>query len=201
MIYGGISVVINIILDPIFIFIFGLGIEGAAIATVLARGVIGFYSIYTLFEKNSLEHINFSHIKLNLASLKKIVNIGFPSSIGQSTSALGFAIMNVFIVSLGEGTLTAFSIGNKIVGLIMMPAMGIGSSIAAVIGQNLGASNVSRAKKAVKSSIFLTTIFLTAGGIILLMFSKNVMAFFSSDMEVLSLGSDYLFTQCLQQGT
>ena len=192
LIIGGLSVGTNIILDPIFIFVLDLGVFGAALATVIATGVFAFYGILTTFsEKQSLK-IELSDLKFNREILSKIVSIGLPSSTGQATTAFGFTILNVFLVSFGEVTLTAFAIGNRISSLIMMPSMGIGSSLATVVGQNLGADNVKRAKEAVKSSTVLSTVFLVIGGLMMLPFSKQIVMAFSSDPEVISSGTEYL---------
>lgn len=192
MIYGAISVLMNIILDPIFIFTLGFGIQGAAIATVIARGVIGFYAISTLFNKNNALRIDLGRLKFKASEMKALLRMGIPSSIGQSTAAFGFTILNVFIISLGESTLTAFTIGNRISGLAMMPALGIGSAISAIIGQNLGAGNESRARSAVKVSSILSTAFLIFAGIVVIVLSENVVKLFSNDPEVILQGTHYM---------
>ncbi len=190
--YGALSVGLNIILDPIFIFTFKLGIGGAAVATVLARGIFSFYAVYRLFTKTDGIHLKKSHLHLNKDVLIKIIKVGFPSSIGQSTAALGFIVLNMFIISFGKSTMAAFGIGNRINSLILMPAMGIGSALSTIVGQNLGAENVERAKKAVKTSFSLTTIFLVVGGIIIFLTSKNIISLFNPDPIVLSQGTHYL---------
>ncbi|MGF7057810.1 MATE family efflux transporter [Brassicibacter mesophilus] len=192
MIYGALSVGLNIILDPIFIFIFDLGIAGAAIATIIARGIFSFYAIYRLFTKTTGIHLKISDLHLNKQVLLKIIKVGIPSSIGQSTAALGFIVLNMFIISFGKSTMAAFGIGNRINSLILMPAMGIGSALSTIVGQNLGAENIERAKKAVKTSVGLTTIFLVAGGILIFSTSSNIISLFNPDPEVFSQGTHYL---------
>ncbi|WP_069650673.1 MATE family efflux transporter [Caloranaerobacter ferrireducens] len=190
--YSTASVVLNMILDPIFIFVFNMGIKGAAIATVISRGIFAFYAVYALFTKTDGIHLNIKHLHINKTVLTKLIKIGLPSSIGQSTTAFGFAILNVFIISFGNSTMAAFGIGNRINSLILMPAMGIGSALATIIGQNLGANNINRAKKAVKTSTILTTIFLVFGGSILFTFAEKIINLFTNDPEVLSQGTYYL---------
>lgn len=192
MIISGLSVFMNIVLDPIFIFTLGLGVRGAAIATVLSRGVFGAYAIMTLFTKKSGIQLKLSDLKPDFDLLKSIISIGLPSSIGQSTSALGFAVLNVFIVSFGEATLTAFAIGNRISSLILMPAMGIGGAIASVIGQNLGAEQPDRAKKAFWTANMWSTLFLVIGGSFLLIISEWTIGLFTKDVEIASQGLFYM---------
>lgn len=189
---GGLSVLSNIILDPIFIFTLGLGIKGAALATIIARGTFGIYSIWTLFEKNSDFKIEKKHLFIDKNLMLELLKIGIPSSVGQSMTSVGFMVLNIFIISFGEATLTAFAIGNQINGLVLMPAMGIGSALTTVVGQNLGADNIDRAKKAVKTSMIMATLFLSIGGLPLIYFAEEVIGLFTTDLEVLRQGTYYL---------
>ena len=192
LIIGTLSVLMNVILDPIFIFVLDMGVEGAAIATVISTGVFALYGVLTTFSKKQSLKLEFKDLFFDKDILGKIVSIGLPSSTGQATSAFGFTILNVFLVSFGEVTLTAFAVGNRISSLIMMPAMGIGSALATVVGQNLGADNIARAKLAVRSSVRLSTVFLVVGGLLMLPFSENIVAAFSGDPEVVASGTEYL---------
>lgn len=192
LIIGTLSVLMNVILDPIFIFVLDMGVEGAAIATVISTGVFALYGVLTTFSKKQSLKLEFKDLFFDRDILGKIVSIGLPSSTGQATTAFGFTILNVFLVSFGEVTLTAFAVGNRISSLIMMPAMGIGSALATVVGQNLGADNIARAKLAVRSSVRLSTVFLVVGGLLMLPFSENIVAAFSGDPEVVASGTEYL---------
>ncbi len=192
LIIGALSVGTNMILDPIFIFTFGWGIKGAAYATVLSTGLFALYGLFTIFKGSHGIKLSLSDLKWRRDILSQIVHIGLPSSAGQATTAFGFTVLNVFLVSFGEITLTAFAIGNRISSLIMMPAMGIGSALATVVGQNLGADNIARAKKAVRSSTMLSTWMLVVGGGLMYPFSQRIVSAFSQNPEVISQGTEYL---------
>ncbi len=103
MIINVLSVVTNIVLDPIFIFFFGLGMAGAAYATVLARGFFNFVAIYLLFSKkhNSLG-LKLKDLKIDFKYLKPLVKVAIPASIGQAMTALGFIVMNGFVLVLAH---------------------------------------------------------------------------------------------------
>ena len=189
--YTGFSVALNIILDPIFIFVFNLGIAGAAYATVLARGLFAAHAIYTLFFKQNGIKINYTDLKLD-NNVFKLIKVAIPSSIGQSMAAFGFMFLNGFIIAFGETTLAAFGIGNRINSLILMPAMGIGKTLATIVGQNLGAEQKNRAKKAVKTSALLSTVFLVTGGAIFFPFIPTVINLFSENTAVISQGIRYM---------
>lgn len=192
MILNTAGVILTIILDPIFIFSMNMGVAGGAWAMVVSRGIFASYAIYRMFIKPSEIKLNLSHLKPDVELIKHIFKIAVPSSVGQSMEAFGFLVMNIFIVELGEATLTAFSIGNRVNGLILMPAMGIGAALATIVGQNLGADQLGRAKEAVKVSSILSTAILTLGGIPMIIWAAPVIGAFSSDPQVISQGAHYL---------
>lgn len=192
LVIGALSVGLNIILDPIFIFVLDLGIRGAAMATVISTAVFAVYGIVSIFGDQQSLQVHLSDLIPHREAIEKIVKIGLPSSAGQATAAFGFTVLNVFLVSFGEIILTAFAIGNRINSLIMMPAMGIGSALAPVVGQNLGADNVKRAKNAVWTSVKLSTVILIIGAGLMLPFTRGIVAMFSEDPEVITHGTTYL---------
>ena len=186
------AVVTNIILDPIFMFSLNLGVKGAAYATVLSRFVWGIFALNTLFKDTNELKLSIKDLKFNKNLMTELTKVGIPASIGQSSAAIGFLVLNNFIVSFGQTTLTAFTLGNRISSLIMMPAMGIGNAIAPIVGQNLGADQIKRAKESIKKSVSLTTLFLVIGGSILLYFSEGILKLFTKDLEILNQGLPYL---------
>lgn len=186
------AIILNILLDPVFIFIFKMGITGAALATVLSKLLFTSIGVYWLFTRKEGVYIKKENLKWQKHILIKIVNIGLPSSVGQACEALGFIVLNVFIVSYGDNTLAAFGIGNRINSIIMMPALGIGTALTAVIGLNIGANQTNRARKAFRTSLYLSIIILAAGGAILYPFSKNIVGVFTTNQDVLKQGTEYL---------
>lgn len=193
MILNVMGVVLNIFLDPLFIFTFGMGIKGAAIATVISRMIFAVYAVYTLFAHKNGIYLDKNNLKLEKKTLMQIISIGLPASIGQSAAAFGFIILNSFVISYGANTLAAFGIGNRINSLILMPVMGIGSALATVIGQNLGADKKDRVKLAFKSAMKLSTLFMVGGGILLFFSSASIVSIFvKDDPEVFRQGTDYL---------
>lgn len=192
------GVILNIILDPIFIFTFGLGIRGAAIATIISRAIFAFYAIYTLFAHKRGVYLTRKNLRLQKDLLLNIIKIGLPATIGQSGSALGFIVLNAYVISYGSATLAAFTVGNRINSLVLMPAMGIGSAMATIVGQNLGADQKDRAKLAFKTSIYLSTIFMVVGGMMLFTASSWVVGVFvKDDPVVLTQGIQYLKLICI----
>lgn len=177
-ILSGISAIINVILDPIFIFTFGWGIAGAAWATVLSRAFLAFYGIKLIFNETNNIKPSFKGFKFNKDILLEIARVGLPASIGQIGASLGFMFLNGFIVSYGTATLAAFGMVNRVSSLVMQPAMGVGAALTAVIGQNLGANKPFRATEAFKKASNIALIIGVIGGLIIFIFNRQMVNFF-----------------------
>ncbi len=192
-----ISVGLNVVLDPIFIVTFGLGVRGAALATVLSRFVISGYVLKKMFSKESQVHIVREYIKPDKAVIKNLLKIALPSTAGQTISALGFSVMNSAIVSYGEETIAAFSLGNRITNLFMMPAFGIGGAISAFVGQNIGAKQYDRAKKSVFIAISFSFGVLIFGSFITYLIKVPMInIFIKKSPEVIELSKNYMNILC-----
>lgn len=191
-IVNGSSAVFNIILDPLFIFTFGLGIQGAAIATVLSKVPFALYGIYRMSHNTDIVHINPFDFKIHGKKMRQLIQIGFPASLGNSGVALGFIVLHSIIVDYGEFAVTALGIGNRINGLLFMPAQGIGAALATIVGQNLGANNIKRIKQAFYTALALSLTIVISMSIPVFIFSKQLVGIFSDTTEVLAMGSHYL---------
>lgn len=192
---SGISALINIILDPIFIFLFNWGIAGAAWATLIARAALSLMGFILLFKDTNKIKPNFKGFKFNKEIIKEVVKVGLPSSIGQTGAALGFIILNKFVVSYGTATLAAFGMVNRVTSLIMQPAMGIGSALTTVVGQNIGANQIDRAEEGFAKATKVTLTAGIIGCIFILLLDNQIIDFFiqsKDDPEVITQGITFL---------
>jgi len=178
------GVILNIILSPIFIVVFKLGVAGAAIATVFSRGLFALYAGYTLFTHKDGISLSVKDLRIEKEVLYKIIRIGLPATIGQSASAFGFIFLNAFVLAYGDDTMAAFGIGNRINSLVLMPVMGIGNALATIIGQNLGAEQKDRANLAFKSAMKLSTLFMITGSTIMFFSAETIVGVFIKDNPV-----------------
>jgi len=192
MILSGASVVLNIILDPIFIFSFDLGVPGAAIATILSRIALGIFSIAYYFISNKTKYKPSLPMLLpNVKVIAQICKTGVPASVGQVTASIGFMVLNGLVLSYGVDVLAAYIIGNRIVSLVMMPCMGIGNALSTIIGQNLGAGLVSRAKEALGKA-FVVSLSMAAVGITFLLFmSEGFIKIFTDSPSVIEYANEF----------
>ena len=195
VIFGVITISLNIILSPILISVLNLGVQGAAYATLFANIAIVPFILYQLFysKKNGLR-ISFKKYQFNKGISRAILKTALPASSGQALTAIGFIIMTKIIISYGSNTVAAFSVGNRLSSLILHPVMAIGAVLVAYIGQNIGNLNIDRAKETFHKAMFLsvgTMVILSAGTL----FIREPLAkiFLAADPIALELTIKYMF--------
>ncbi|MDC7234074.1 MAG: MATE family efflux transporter [Spirochaetales bacterium] len=144
--------VINIILDPVFIFLLDLDVRGAALATVIGQ-IASFIYILGVFLKNrSSIRIEWKVRNVSREIIGKIVVIGLPQSMGMVLMAVSFFFFNHLVVSIDPLALTAFSLFGRFEQLVLMPAFALSAAIVTIVGQNAGRGLYDRAWEAVKKS-------------------------------------------------
>lgn len=193
------GIVLNMILDPVLMFVMNRGVAGAAEATLLAKIFPAIIAFVLLHRKNRIVYLNLKKLRFQKEMLKSIVVIGLPTAIGGSTVQLGFLLMSRSVYAYGTDAMAAYGIGNKINSLITLPTNGIGSAVATIVGQNMGAGQVNRAEKGYLLSRKISVIFLLAGGLILSrpVIATAIVRIFSSDGEVIAMAADFLSIMAL----
>ena len=184
------TVIINTILDPVFIYGFGWGIRGAAIATIVAQIISLMWQLWILSSKEELLHFHRGIFRLK----RKIV---FDSlAIGMSPFLMNMAAC--FIVILinqglkkygGDLAIGAFGIVNRLVFIIVMIVMGLNQGMQPIAGYNFGAKQYERVTKTLKLTIIYATGVTTFGFIIGMLFSDTVVGIFTSDAELIELSA------------
>ncbi len=192
LIVQSITVGLNILLDPVLIF--GLGpfpamtVKGAAYATVFARIVASAIAVIILVRGRKGIRLRLHAMKPDRKAMKLLLKIGIPASLGQGLSALGFTVLQGVVNSLGTAVIAAFGVGNRIIGVFNMPAMGISQATAVLVGQQLGARNHPGVWKVVKHSFITVFVFITFGMSITFFKGSSVVRFFVNDPEVIKHG-------------
>ena len=138
------SVILNIVFNYFFVYKIELGLEGIGLATVIANLLL---SVYCLFELVVKKEIASKYFKLNIKILKKILILGFPTSLTTVANSLSFVLINIFVVKYGNDVLAAYGVGNRINNIIYVLINGIGSSVAILVGHNIGARKIDKIKK------------------------------------------------------
>ena len=181
---------LNIILDPIFIFTFNMGIKGAAWATVIAQFVSFLYiTNYFLSGKSSLK-IQPHHLKPDFGIIKEILTIGSPAFVRQiSGSVLAIIMNNSLGFYGGDIAITVYGIINRVMMFLLMPLFGVIQGMQPIIGFNYGAKLYGRVKETVKLSLIVTISFSTFSWVLTQLFPGVILSVFTTESEVLSLGT------------
>ena len=194
-----VSIIINIVLTALFVRGLGMGAFGAGLATMIGQVAVGPVCLYLLFSKKQSLHLTLDSIRLRPAETKNLVKISLPAAGSQALSSLGFLVLQMVVVSYGDEVTAAFSIGNKIASLLLMPVFALGSVLAAYVGQNIGAGNSMRARCACKVSRNLGLIVSIAGCLILLPFRVWLVSLLTNDPLTQSFATVYVFWTLLTQ--
>ncbi|MCB1845773.1 MAG: hypothetical protein KDI09_22570, partial [Halioglobus sp.] len=166
-----------------------LGISGAAIATTIGRGSGVLYLAWYLLNGNGRLRFSLRHFRLAPDVIGRILVIS-TGGIGQFLITTSSWIVIMRIVALyGSAPVAAYTIALRLVEFAILPAWGLGNAAATLVGQNLGAGRPERAERAVWAAARYNAAFLTALGLLLLVFAPQIVGWFSSDPEILRYGT------------
>ncbi len=185
------AVVFNIILDPIFIFVLDLGVQGAAFATLIARGTAAFYFLYVLISNKLGFTIHTKDFKPDFRMIKKVLSIGLPGSLGQSVTAVGFTFIMSVVAGFGTTVISIYGIGQRVLSMVTMFAVGMSLATSTMAGQFVGAEEPERAEEAVKKAALLTFSIVLSISVLLFFFGQYVTQFFINQQEVIELGRHF----------
>jgi putative MATE family efflux protein len=196
-----VSVAINVVLDPFLIFgwwVFPeMGIAGAAVATIFARAVAAVIGIYVLFFTDAGPDITLSQFYPDLSMVSRIVRVGTPSAAEQSTTALAMITLTAMVASFPPAVVGAFGLGNRLISLVFLPAMGLGRATNTMVGQNLGADNEDRAERAVWLATKFAAAVLFGVAVVAAVFPGPIVSVFlapgsENAAEIVEYGTTYL---------
>lgn len=192
-----ITVFLNLVLDPLFIFGFGpvpgYGVAGAAVASVITQGLSAATGLFILFRGKKGIKINWSDMKFDFPWVKRLFELGIPASLEQSTRAAAMTVMVMLVTSFGSDVVAAYGIGARILSLIIVPALGFSIATTTLVGQNIGAGKIKRAEKISDLSNKIAFLGLTAVGLIMFAFAEPLTAFFvPNDPKVIKDGALFI---------
>jgi putative MATE family efflux protein len=187
-----ISTIANIVLDLLFIIVFGWGIEGAAIATIVAQGGAFLTAIIFLNRREHLIHFSWKSMVFDWPIFRKSAKIGLPTGFQQAFVALGMMALIRIINNFDTPVLAAYTAASRIDALAAMPAMNLASALAAFVGQNLGAGRVDRIRKGLRATLLMAWAISFAVMGIVIFNGEFLMSLFSNNQEVINHGKEYL---------
>lgn len=189
---------LNIVLDPIFIFTFGLGIAGAAIATVLSQFISFIILLSCFLMHKSILHLSIRNISWKLKDLTWILKTGMPSFFRQGLASIATVMLNVNAAVYGDAAVAAMSVVGKVFMLILSVLIGFGQGYQPVIGFNYGAGRYDRVKQSFTFTTVVSFVMMGVLGIAGLIFAPQVIQLFTkADAQVLEIGTFAMRAQCL----
>lgn len=176
------TVLLNLVLDPLLIFGYGpvpaMGVTGAAISTIATQAIASIIGIGLLASGKYGIRIKLKDFKPDYPLIIRMFKIGFPSSIEQSTRALGLTVMTLLVTTFGTLTVAAYGIGTRILMFVIIPAMGLSMATSTLVGQNIGAGKIDRAERIAMLSTKLAFVSLSIVGILTFIFANQIVAVF-----------------------
>ena len=191
-----IGAVINILLDPIFIFYLDMGVKGAALATIISQYVSGIWAVYYFYSRFSGLKIKKQHLTLSLKRIKEITIIGSaPFAIQLGSSVVNYTYNSTLKVYGGDTAIGAMAVVQAVLVFTLMPIFGINQGLQPVLGYNYGARLYKRVKEALYKAIFGATAICVFYYIIIQFASKYIIKIFTQEQGLLDIASKGLKIQ------
>jgi putative MATE family efflux protein len=187
---------LNIILDPIFIFGYGpipaMGVEGAAIATNIGRGVGVLFQLYFLFGRGGVIQIRWETLALRANIILNVIKVSGGSILQFIIGSASWIFLMTIMSRFGENAVAGYTIAIRVFIFTLLPSWGLANAAATLVGQNLGAKHPERAEAAVWKSAYYNAFLMGFVMIVFLLFAPNIISIFSTQPEVLQYGTQAL---------
>lgn len=177
----------NIILDPIFIFTLGFGVNGAAIATVIGQGV-GCAVSFVCVIRNKFIHIEPRHLKIEKRMVKAIYAVGAPTIITNSIGTVMTGAINAILIAFSTTAVSIFSVYFKLQSFVFMPIFGLSSGMVPIIAYNYGARKRKRVTETIWKGTFIASVIMVFGTLAFNFFPRELLSLFSATEEMYRIG-------------
>ena len=182
------SAVVNTAGDLMLVLVFHLGVAGVAYATILAQGLSALLVLYVLVRDDGIYRLNLRRLRIQGATLRKIISIGLPTALQSAITAFSNVFVQSYINVFGSSCAAGWSMYGKLDQFALLPLQSISMASATFVGQNLGALNIPRAKRGIRTAL-VTGMGCTAVLMIpLMLFAEPLLRLFNRQPEVLYYG-------------
>jgi len=190
--------ILNIALDPLFIFVFDMGISGAALATILSQFISFVILLYFNLGRHGALPLKISNFRWDMGLVKEIISFGMPSLCRQGIASTGMVMMVRCCKPYGDPAIAAISIVTRIMMFVASSMIGFGQGFQPVCGFNYGAKRYDRVEEAFWFSVKVSTAILFFAGTLMFIFAPSVMWAFRRDAaDVIAIGTTALRIQCM----
>ena len=189
--------ILNMILDPVFIFALNMGIEGAGLATALSQYISFGILLYMFLAKRTQSKLSIKHIDRGVRVIGSIIKEGLPSFARQGLNSVSTVVLNAQAKPFGDLAIAAMGYVSKTAGLIFSVGLGIGQGFQPVVGFNYGAKKYDRVRKASIFTFLFSMAFLGVISAICYIFANEIIYLFGSNVEVTKIGGVALRMFCI----
>ncbi|MDR0469060.1 MAG: MATE family efflux transporter [Peptococcaceae bacterium] len=187
------STITNLICSPTFIFVFQMGIRGAALGTFCAHVVSSTWMMVFLMGKDRVVGLRWKYCRIHFRNMLYVMSLGLPNFLMQFTqSMLSFSINKNLGTYGGDIAISAWGVTNTINNLVAQPVMGLNQGVQPIVGYNIGAKKFGRVRQAMIGSLAIATVISLAGWALTRFFPSQIITFFNDDPELVAVGSRML---------
>ncbi len=187
---------LNLILDPWFLYggwgLPAMGIAGIAWATVLIQALGGLFLFFTVLRRGHVKLAEITRLRPDLRIYGAILHQGIPTSFNMMSIALGFFVATYFLNDYGAVAVAAFGVGTRIEQIALLPAIGLGVAIVAIVGQNNGAGKMDRVRECVNQCVKYGGFLILIASVLVYGFAPQLVRLFTPDPEVVKVGTKYV---------
>ncbi len=191
-----IGAVLNIILDPLFIFGIGfiphMGVEGAAIATVLSRIISGTFIGFILFSDKNQLTLRIRDFKFDFEIIKEIYQVGFPAMVMQLLGSFMISLVNIIVGQYSDTAIAVVGVYFRLQSFVFMPVFGLNQGFIPIYGYNYGHKNPGRMKQTFKYGLLICMLFAFSGFALFQLFPKTLIMLFNKNPELVAIGTTAL---------
>lgn len=185
--------IINLVLDPVFIYGFHMGVQGAAIATVISQACSFVWVIGFFYGKDTLYRIKRDNIRLNIKSVLSITSLGVSGFVMQGTNCLVQIVCNKMLFMYGGDMYVGImTVINSIREILSVPGSTLGSGAQPVLGYNYGAKAYERVRKAIRFTAAIAFAYMLVAWLAVIIFPKQILSIFTTDSSMINAGEDAL---------
>ena len=181
--------IINTVLDIIFVRFFGMGVFGAALATIISQLISAVTCIIYAYRTIPYFRLTKSEMKLDMGIVKQSVRLGAPISLQYAMIAISCVVLQGVVNSFGATVAAAFTVTSKVESIIQLPYSSISTAVTTYTGQNMGAGKTDRVKAGFRSSLIMTFFFSMAMLPMAWIFGHQIVGIFVKDAAVIAMGA------------
>lgn len=191
------SSVINVVLDYLFVAVFDFGIAGAAVATIISQAVSCMLIMYKLITAEDVYRVNIRELRLHMDMVRSILRVGIPSGIQNAVIGLANIVVQSNINTFKYVAMAGCGSYFKLEGFAFLPVTSFSLALTTFVGQNIGANRIDRAKKGARFGILACVICAEIIGVILFIFSPQMIGWFTDKPDVIAFGVKQAKTEAL----